>query len=116
MVVAYTLTFELMNFRDSKRKLQITEAEFESKTSSLIQNAIAWNNLDSLNFLNIVKTFKIHFSEKDQLTQQLRNKPISELNKVFVPKDKKWPTCYNFHVSCFDRYQKKCLSKLTRNK
>lgn len=105
-----------MNFRDAKRKLQITETEFESKTSSFNQNAITWNNLDSLNFLNVVKAFKIHFSDKDQLTQQLRNKSISELNKVFVEKDNKWTTCCNIHVSCFDKYQKKCLSKLFHGK
>ena len=64
MVVVYTLTVELMNFHDSKRKLQIIESEFESKTSSVIQNAIVWNNLDSLNFLNVVNAFKIHFQKK----------------------------------------------------
>ena len=60
MVVVHTLIMERMNFRDAKRKLQITEAEFESKTSSIIQNAIVWNNFDSSNFLNVVNAFKIH--------------------------------------------------------
>ena len=84
-----TLSQELMNFIFAKRKTQITETEFDSKTTSLTQNHIIWNNLKNLNFLNIVNTFKTHFTDKDHLTLSITNKELGTLNKVFTENNKK---------------------------
>lgn len=109
MTVVITLTRECMYFREAKRKTQMIDTEFESKTTLLTQNAITWNNLNNLNFLNVVKAFKTHFQEKDNLTQTLRNKSLTDLNKAFTDKCNKLITCCNFHVSCFDKYKLKKL-------